>query len=260
MLLYSETPNLHTHTLKIAVIDASGYHGDEGGRYGFEAFRRTVARRLHLLEPLRYRLVDIPMRLHHPMWMKDCPVDLDYHLRRVRVPSPGGRRELDEVIGGEIASTPPLDRSRPLWEFYFAEGDGRRPLRADRQGAPHPGRRRRLGQSACAPDGSVRGGPQDERDEPPTPCDPPSSGQLLWEAQVDHLQNMAALPHLMADAARGGFTRLRKRSRERRADRTSPGRSTPHPPFSTTSSPPFARSRPRRCHSRRSRRPVSTSR
>ena len=83
-------------------------------------FRRTVARRLHLLEPLRYRLVDIPWRLHHPMWMEDCPVDLDYHLRRVRVPAPGGRRELDQVIG-EIASTP-LDRSRPLWEFYFAEG------------------------------------------------------------------------------------------------------------------------------------------
>ena len=54
------------------------------------------------------------------MWLEDCPVDLDYHLRRVRVPSPGGRRELDEVIG-QIASTP-LDRSRPMWEFHFAEG------------------------------------------------------------------------------------------------------------------------------------------
>lgn len=54
------------------------------------------------------------------MWLEDCPVDLDYHLRRVQVPAPGGRRELDQVIG-EIASTP-LDRSRPLWEFHFAEG------------------------------------------------------------------------------------------------------------------------------------------
>ena len=83
-------------------------------------FRRTIARRLHLLDPLRYRLVDIPWKLHHPMWLEDCAVDLDYHLRRVRVPSPGGRRELDQVIG-EIASTP-LDRGRPLWEFHFAEG------------------------------------------------------------------------------------------------------------------------------------------
>ncbi|HEY9263309.1 MAG TPA: wax ester/triacylglycerol synthase family O-acyltransferase [Mycobacterium sp.] len=213
MLLYSETPNLHTHTLKIAVIDASGYQGDEG-QYGFEAFRRTVVRRLHLLEPLRYRLVDIPMRLHHPMWMKDCPVDLDYHLRRVHVPAPGGRRELDEVIG-EIASTP-LDRSRPLWEFYFAEG------MADERFALIGKVHHTLADGVASANLLARlmdltDGPQDERDEPPAPCDPPSSGQLLWEAQMDHLQNMAALPHLMTDAARG-FTRLRKRSKERRAD------------------------------------------
>ena len=49
------------------------------------------------------------------MWLEDCPVDLDYHLRRVQVPGPGGRREFDEVIG-QIASTP-LDRSRPCGSF-----------------------------------------------------------------------------------------------------------------------------------------------
>ena len=91
MLLYSETPNLHTHTVKVAVIDATDFDGD----FTFDVFRQTVRRRLHLLDPLRYRLVDIPWNLHHPMWMEDCPVDLDYHLRRVQVPAPGGRRELD---------------------------------------------------------------------------------------------------------------------------------------------------------------------
>src|SRR5690242_3032410 len=103
MLLYSEAPNLHTHTLKVAVIDAAGYPD-----FGFEAFRDHLRRRLPLLEPLRYQLVEMPWRLHHPMWLQDCAVDLDYHLRRVRVPAPGGRRELDQVIG-ELASTP-LDR------------------------------------------------------------------------------------------------------------------------------------------------------
>jgi len=116
MLLYSETPNLHTHTLKVAIIDPSGGDAD----FSFDAFRHHLRRRLHLLEPLRYKLVDIPWRLHHPMWLENCDVDLDYHLHRVQVPAPGGRRELDAVVG-EVASTP-LDRSRPLWEFHVAEG------------------------------------------------------------------------------------------------------------------------------------------
>jgi WS/DGAT/MGAT family acyltransferase len=115
-LLYSETSNLHSHTLKVAVIDAAALDGE----FGFDDFRTQVRRRLHLLEPLQYRLVEIPWRLHHPMWLEGCEVDLDYHLRRVRVPAPGGRRELDAVIS-RIASTP-LDRTKPLWEFHFAEG------------------------------------------------------------------------------------------------------------------------------------------
>ncbi|MDT5139884.1 MAG: diacylglycerol O-acyltransferase / wax synthase [Mycobacterium sp.] len=116
MLLYTESPNMHTHTLKVAIVNAATYQDE----FDFDVFRRTLSRRLPLLDPLRYKLVDIPWRLHHPMWLENCDVDLDYHVRRVQVPAPGGRRELDEVIG-EIASTP-LDRSHPLWEFYFAEG------------------------------------------------------------------------------------------------------------------------------------------
>src|SRR6478672_2307033 len=207
MLLYSETPNLHTHTLKVAVIDASEYQG----QFGFEAFRRTVARRLHLLEPLRYRLVDIPWRLHHPMWMQDCPVDLDYHLRRARVPDPGSRRELDQVIG-EIASTP-LDRSRPLWEFYFAEG-----MAEDRYaliGKVH----HTLADGVASANLLARlmdlaGSAHDEQDEAPPDCAPPSTRELLWEAQLDHFQNIAELPHLVADAARG-LTRLRRHAKTR---------------------------------------------
>ncbi|MBB2991909.1 WS/DGAT/MGAT family acyltransferase [Mycolicibacterium iranicum] len=208
MLLYSETPNLHTHTLKVAVIDAAGYDGE----YGFDAFRQTVARRLHLLDPLRYRLIDIPWRLHHPMWLQDCPVDLDYHLRRVRVPAPGGRRELDRVIG-EIASTP-LDRSRPLWEFHFAEG-----LADDRFaliGKVH----HTLADGVASANLLARlmdlvDTPQDERDEPPQACAEPTARDLVWGAQVDHFQNITGLPGLVADAARG-VSRLRRKAKERR--------------------------------------------
>ena len=115
LMLYSETPEIHMHTLKIGVLDVSGVDG-----YSFELFRRVAYPRLMALSPLRYQLVDIPMKLHHPMWVETDDIDLDYHLRRIQVPAPGGRRELDQLIG-EIAGTP-LDRSRPVWEMYVAEG------------------------------------------------------------------------------------------------------------------------------------------
>ena len=116
LMLYSETPEIHMHTLKIGVLDVSEV---EGG-YNFDLFRAVAFPRLKAMAPLRYQLVDIPMKLHHPMWVVNDEIDFDYHVRRIRVPAPGGRRELDQLIG-EIASTP-LDRSRPLWEMYVAEG------------------------------------------------------------------------------------------------------------------------------------------
>lgn len=205
MLLYSETPNLHTHTLKVGIVNAADYDGE----FNFDVFRQTLARRLHLLDPLRYKLIDIPWRLHHPMWMENCEVDLDYHLRRVRVPSPGGRRELDQVIG-EIASMP-LDRTRPLWEFHFAEG-----MAEDRFaliGKVH----HTLADGVASANLLARlmdlaGSDRDADDE--TPCAIPSKAQLLWTAQRDHFQQMAALPRLITDLVRG-ISRVRQRAKDR---------------------------------------------
>ena len=114
--IYSDTANVPTHTMKIVLVDTSTL----GEKFTFDAFRRVVANRLPALDPLRYQLVDIPLKIHHPMWLEDCDVDIDYHVRRAVLPHPGGRRELDDLIG-EIARAP-LDHSRPLWEMYFVDG------------------------------------------------------------------------------------------------------------------------------------------
>jgi WS/DGAT/MGAT family acyltransferase len=205
MLLYSEAPNLHTHTLKVAVIDPADFDGE----FGFDAFRRHVRRRLHLLEPLRYKLVDIPWQLHHPMWQENCDVDLDYHLRRVRVPAPGGRRELDEVIG-EVASTP-LDRTRPLWEFHFAEGlsGGRFALIGKVHHALADGV---ASVNLLARAMDLRDATPDERESRPGAT--PTTGDLLRAAARDHTRQVAELPALIRDAA-VGLTRVRRRTRER---------------------------------------------
>src|ERR1700738_875114 len=118
-MLYSETPEIHMHTLKVGVLDVSGV---EGG-FTFELFRQVAYPRLLALAPLRYQLVGIPLKLHHPMWMENDDIDLDDHVRQVQVPAPGGRRELDQLIGprprrwggvgqsdGPGDATPPPDR------------------------------------------------------------------------------------------------------------------------------------------------------
>ena len=207
MLLYSEAPNLHTHTLKVAVIDPADFDGE----FGFDMFRRHVRRRLHLLEPLRYQLVDIPWQLHHPMWQENCEVDLDYHLRRVRVPAPGGRRELDGVIG-ELASTP-LDRSRPLWEFHFAEGlsGGRFALIGKVHHALADGV---ASVNLLARAMDLKDATTDEREAEASVT--PSTGDLLRAAARDHTRQIAELPALIRDAT-VGLTRVRRRTRERGA-------------------------------------------
>ena len=206
MLLYSETPNLHTHTLKVAVLDPSDFDGE----FGFDMFRLHVRRRLHLLDPLRYKLVDIPWQLHRPMWQEDCEVDLDYHLRRVRVPAPGGRRELDDVIG-QVASTP-LDRNRPLWEFHFAEGlaGGRFALIGKVHHALADGV---ASVNLLARAMDLEDGTADERDDNEASVTA-SPADLLRAAARDHTRQIAELPRLIKDAAVGSM-RVRRRSKER---------------------------------------------
>jgi diacylglycerol O-acyltransferase len=119
--LYTESPTVHMHTLKIGVIDPAGAPGG----YSFERFVEVLDQRLHLLPPFRRRPVNVPYGLHHPVWVEDAAFDIRRHVRRLAAAEPGGSRELDAVIS-EVASTP-LPRDRPLWEICVVEGlaDGR---------------------------------------------------------------------------------------------------------------------------------------
>jgi diacylglycerol O-acyltransferase / wax synthase len=121
--LYIETPAGHMHVAMTSVLDVSTM---EGG-YSFDKIKQTIAARLPLVPPFRRRLVEVPFQFHHPVWIEDPNFNLDYHVRRIGCPAPGGRRELAEVAG-QIASIP-LDRTRPLWEAWVVEG-----LKQDRVG------------------------------------------------------------------------------------------------------------------------------
>lgn len=57
-----------------------------------------------------------------PSWrvMDNSEIDIDYHLRHSALPSPGGEKELGQLISR--LHSHPLDRDRPLWECHVIEG------------------------------------------------------------------------------------------------------------------------------------------
>jgi diacylglycerol O-acyltransferase / wax synthase len=221
VLLYSETPNVHMHTLKLAVIELD----DLGGRtFGVEQLRKVLHGRLYKLDPFRYQLVDIPLKMHHPMWRENCEVDLDYHVRPYRVDSPGGRRQLDEAVG-KIASTP-LDRSRPLWEMYMIEGlaNGRIAVLGKIHHALADGV---ASANLLARGMDLQQGPQADRDSYAT--DPePSKGELVRSAFADHMRQLGRLPGVVRYTAQG-VRRVRQSSRKLSPELTRPF--TPPPTF-----------------------------
>ena len=114
--LYLETPTFHMHVEMVVVFDPSTVPGG----YSFAKMQAQIASRTHQAPVFRRLLVEVPFRLSHPVWVDDPDFDIDYHVRRTAIPSPGGLFELSE-LAGDIASRQ-LDRSKPLWEIWIVEG------------------------------------------------------------------------------------------------------------------------------------------
>ncbi len=114
--LYLETPAQLMHVCGVIVLDPSTM--PDG--YTFEAFRDEIDRRVSDVPEFTRRLRKVPLGLDHPVWVHDRHFDIDRHVHRLALPSPGGRAELAELTG-HFAGLP-LDRSRPLWEMWVIEG------------------------------------------------------------------------------------------------------------------------------------------
>jgi WS/DGAT/MGAT family acyltransferase len=114
--LAAESPSNPLHVMGVLVLDPSTIPGG----YTFERFQDFIGSRVHLVPPLRRRLLEVPFGLDRPRWLEESHLDLDYHIRRAAVPAPGGPREV-ATLAAEIDERR-LDRSRPLWEIVIVEG------------------------------------------------------------------------------------------------------------------------------------------
>ena len=130
----SLTETLATWPDTVAAADAMFFKGEHDPRTratghfvyvldsvpDWDRFVAVWDRASRILPPLRKRVVmpTVPGRL--PEWQDDPDFDLRFHLRRLRVPSPGTLRELFDYA--EVDGMTPHDPARPLWQVTLFEG------------------------------------------------------------------------------------------------------------------------------------------
>lgn len=114
--LYSSTPTVHMHTMKVVIVDMSGRPGPLPDDELYELIDDALDR----MPILRRRIIPAPRSLGNPVVIDDPDFDLHRHLRKRTLRPPGDQRALDALVG-EILSIPlPLDR--PLWKLTIVHG------------------------------------------------------------------------------------------------------------------------------------------
>lgn len=91
----------------------------------WERFRARFENASRKVQRLRQKVVMPTLPTTAPRWVVDPDFNIDFHVRRVRVPAPGTLREVLDLA--EVAVQSPMDISRPLWTATLVEGlaDGR---------------------------------------------------------------------------------------------------------------------------------------
>ncbi|MDQ6744505.1 MAG: wax ester/triacylglycerol synthase family O-acyltransferase [Actinomycetota bacterium] len=107
----------HMHIGSVGIFEGPPPTGEE--------LLEGVGAKLHLVPRYRQKVRYPPLHAGPPVWIDDPHFHLEYHVRRTALPSPGGEEELRTLVGRVMSQQ--LDRSKPLWEMWIAEGlgDGR---------------------------------------------------------------------------------------------------------------------------------------
>ena len=111
MWLVEKDPILRSTIVAVALFDRPP---------DFDRLRARIDRATCLIPRFRQRVQSPPFRLGPPRWSVEDTFDLDFHLRRMRLPAPGTERTLLDAL--QPMASAGFDRARPLWEFTLIEG------------------------------------------------------------------------------------------------------------------------------------------
>jgi WS/DGAT/MGAT family acyltransferase len=110
--LHVEDAISHMHIGSVAIF--------EGPVPAYEEFEAMVAGKLPAVPRYRQKVRFVPLHLGRPVWVDDPYFNLGYHLRSTALASPGGDRELRNLVGRLMSQQ--LDRHKPLWEMWMVDG------------------------------------------------------------------------------------------------------------------------------------------
>src|SRR5213595_2379695 len=110
--LHQEGPTSHMHIGGVLVF--------EGPPPDFTAYLDHVRGRLHQVPRYRQKLTTPPLGTGRPLWVDDPDFNLEYHVRQTALPEPGSEEQLLNLASRIFSQQ--LDRSKPLWEVWVAEG------------------------------------------------------------------------------------------------------------------------------------------
>ena len=88
----------------------------------FDHLKAIIEHKLLTFDRFRMRVVQSRLPFAPAYWEPDPTFNLNAHLHRVALPSPGDKAALQEMVS-DLMSTP-LDFSKPLWQFHVIENYG----------------------------------------------------------------------------------------------------------------------------------------
>ena len=93
-----------------------------GAPIDLEQLKATVATRILRFDRFRQRVIPSRLPWRTPYWKNDMGVDLDYHVQRVTLPSPGDQVALQRTVS--VLAGLPLDMDQPPWQMHLVETYG----------------------------------------------------------------------------------------------------------------------------------------
>ena len=110
--LHIEDARNHMHIGSVAIF--------EGPPPTYGEFDAMLTAKLPLVPRYRQVVRFTPYGLGRPVWVDEPGFNLGYHVRHTALAPPGGEDALKDLTGRIMSQQ--LDRSKPLWELWIAEG------------------------------------------------------------------------------------------------------------------------------------------